>query len=110
MVYLHNLRTNIYDGQKIRPGDIMSFGDSTGFSTGDHVHFHLKEIDDNGHTKNRDNGYGGAIDPTPFWENTYISDVHIDEARKRNYALQKQVILLMQAIIKKLMEQIAKKS
>lgn len=50
----------------VKKGELIGFGDSTGFSTGHHLHFGLKLLDDNGQVLNRDNGYDGAVDPTPY--------------------------------------------
>lgn len=50
----------------VKKGDIIGLGDSTGFSTGPHLHFGLKLLDNNGNVLNRDNGYDGAVDPAPY--------------------------------------------
>lgn len=56
-------------GLRVKRGDIIGYADSTGLSTGDHLHFGLKPVmfiggayinlEDN-------NGYYGAIDPKPY--------------------------------------------
>ena len=53
-------------GQRIKHGALLGYWDSTGYSTGHHLHFGLKETDKKGATINRYNGYNGAIDPLPF--------------------------------------------
>lgn len=66
-IYYHLLKTNIeVSDQLIKRGDLIGWSDNTGkYTTADHLHWELK-LTKNGATKNRDNGYGGAIDPTPY--------------------------------------------
>lgn len=52
-------------------GDILGYADNTGLSTGDHLHFGLKPIKQHGHpgywvNLEPENGYLGAIDPSPY--------------------------------------------
>lgn len=47
----------------VREGEKLGYIDSTGFSSGPHLHLGLYEYDDKGNKLNSDNGYGGAIDP-----------------------------------------------
>lgn len=67
-------------GTPVKQGDLIGFADSTGLSSGDHVHFALKPIKAGiptsqdatdmgiGQWVNQEptNGYLGAIDPTPY--------------------------------------------
>lgn len=59
-------------GDKVSVGDILAEVDSTGMSTGDHLHFGLKPIaqgenDWVWYNVEQNNGYLGAIDPAPYW-------------------------------------------
>jgi hypothetical protein len=63
------------DNYKINPvkaGDLIGYADNTGLSTGDHLHWGLKLISDEGVTLNQGNGYLGAIDPLPFLDKGYV--------------------------------------
>ena len=74
VIYWHLQKVDVFDGQEVRMGDRIGFGDSTGFSTGDHVHFALKQVNERGRSINIDNGYFGAIDPTPYFDVKFILD------------------------------------
>ncbi len=58
-------------GLPVKRGDLIGYADSTGLSTGDHVHWGLKPVlfgESAGAWYNTEpnNGYMGAIDPTPY--------------------------------------------
>lgn len=65
-------KSPIEDNQysNVKTGDLLGYADSTGLSTGDHLHLSLKPIylDDKGLWQNLEQGnpYKGAIDPYPF--------------------------------------------
>lgn len=61
-------------GQVVKGGDLLGLADSTGYSTGNHLHRDLKECDANYNTLNHENGYLGAIDMNPFFMNIFIVD------------------------------------
>lgn len=65
-IYWHLKSFAVDNGQHVKAGELLGLGDSTGFSTGSHLHFGVKLLDSNGNVLNRDNGFDGAIDPTPF--------------------------------------------
>jgi len=49
----------------VRAGQVIGFVNSTGYSTGDHLHLTI-QIYKNGVLQNANNGYGGAVDPLPL--------------------------------------------
>lgn len=73
--HLQKVEVNIQKGIKVNAGQIIGYADNTGkYTTGDHLHFGLKQVDKDGNTLNKDNGYGGAIDPSPYFAERYGKD------------------------------------
>jgi hypothetical protein len=65
-------------GQILESGDLIGYGDSTGYSTGNHLHRGLKkqykdELD-RYQTLDTNNGFNGAIDPASYFKNIFIKD------------------------------------
>lgn len=52
----------------ISRGDIIGYVDSTGFSTGDHLHLSVYELDKNLSKLFPNNGYSGAVDPLKYFK------------------------------------------
>lgn len=69
-LYAHQLEF-VGTNRNVKQGDLIGRVDSTGFSTGDHLHFGLKP-------KNpvMTNGYLGSIDPLPYFLMTNTIPVH----------------------------------
>jgi len=65
-IYWHLLAWNVKVGQEVKQGDVIATGNSTGFSTGDHLHFGLKPLNDDFTNLEQGNGFYGAIDPLPY--------------------------------------------
>lgn len=62
-IYWHLKKMFVSVGDKVNQYAIIGLADNTGFSSGTHLHFGLKQTNDNGTTINYDNGYAGAVDP-----------------------------------------------
>lgn len=73
-VYWHLIDDDavVHTGQVVKAGDLIGYADSTGISTGDHLHFAVVPLQNT----DLNNGYRGAIDPQPFFNGKYASDIH----------------------------------
>lgn len=57
-------------GAKLTFGQELGIAGNTGMSTGAHLHFGYYPA-----TANKNNGYGGAEDPMPFYDNRFCLDI-----------------------------------
>lgn len=64
--YWHLAAMDVDMGDQVSAGQLVGYCDNTGYSSGDHLHFQVKETDADGNTINKENGYLGAIDPAPL--------------------------------------------
>lgn len=59
LAHLKEFKVNI--NKIVKEGDLIGIADNTGWSTGSHLHWGYYK-----HPRDRQNGYGGTIDPTPY--------------------------------------------
>ncbi len=83
-IFWHNLCNAVRVGQIVETGDLIALGDSTGKATGPHVHRGLKKCNSQYKTLNWHNGYRGAIDLTPFYEDIFVLDKMRELLRKKS--------------------------
>ena len=71
LTYGHLHQAKVTVGQQVRQGEVIALSDNTGFSTGPHLHFGVRQfVPGSSNIANYDNGYKGAIDPMPFFQTT----------------------------------------
>lgn len=80
-IYWHLTKDDavVKTGQQVKAGDLIGYADNTGLSTGDHLHFGLKpqawnETDWTWVNAEQQNGYLGAINPTPYFNGYFAQD------------------------------------
>lgn len=82
-LFWHLKAVDVYDKKPIAFGDRIGWADSTGASSGPHVHFAMKVSDVNSwFTIDSDNGYTGAIDFSHWFSNQFVLDVISAEKAK----------------------------
>lgn len=77
--YWHLKQVEVTLGQSITPGMRLGLTDTTGYSSGSHLHFELKIIattaTGNEYNVFQDNGWYGAVDPLPYLSDQYAEDI-----------------------------------
>lgn len=66
IAYWHNAVNLVKKGDKVKIGQLIALADSTGLSTGPHLHFAVKPVTKSGKNILQDNGYFGAVDPKQY--------------------------------------------
>jgi len=100
--YWHFISLNVHVGDNVRTGDLIGYADSTGFSSGDHLHFELKPVKIEGYengipyTSNvlQNNTHLGSIDPLPYMD-TKITALDVKKLSDKIAWLKEQVALLL---------------
>lgn len=89
--YWHFYRVTVHDGQRVRVGDQIGEGDSTGASSGNHVHAAWKWCNKDGSGIHEGNGYFGAF-TCPGFMNEFVLDyiARIAEWNAKNAVALKQ--------------------
>ena len=100
--FWHLIAIFVKVGDKLDTGRVIGFNDTTGWATGPHVHRDIKPmIDINGSLKPKydNNGYFGAVDIEPFYEDIFVLDKMAQlNAQKNN------ILKMIPDIIKKIFE------
>lgn len=73
----HFIALDCYLGEKVRVGDLIGYADSTGNSSGDHLHFDLCPVRNVGNEwiKVIQNNTYGKIDPLPYIDMRFALDI-----------------------------------
>lgn len=75
--YWHFCALDVHMGERVSTGQLIGYADSTGFSTADHLHFEVKPLNPDGSNSLQDNGFFGAVDPTPYMFEDFARDVDV---------------------------------
>ncbi len=94
----------VHSSDEVKAGDPIARADNTGMSTGTHLHFGIKPVAQGEQewqwwNVEQQNGYGGAIDPEPYFiegavKHIFLKDMRFgdesDEVRKMQVWLQRK--------------------
>lgn len=107
--FWHLQKFIVHDDQKIITGQLLGFCDNTGLSGGDHLHWSMKKCDEYGNPLDRNNGYYGAMDFSPWFENEFIiTFLQLKNAEAQIKTVQLTFIQILNKVIFLLREQIRK--
>jgi murein DD-endopeptidase MepM/ murein hydrolase activator NlpD len=96
--YGHLLDFAVKEGDVVDTGDLLGRCDNTGkYTTGSHLHYGLYECTANAATLNRDNGYGGAINPKQWYAPMYVCE-YLAKQKEAIGILQKLINLVKQLL------------
>lgn len=72
-LYWHLIQDDavVHTGQVVKAGDLLGYADSTGVSTGSHLHMGLTI-----YPADYNNGYQGHVDPQPYFNGKYAEDIN----------------------------------
>ena len=77
--YAHLMSFAVKKNQTVKAGQLIGFTGNTGFTTGPHLHFGIRELGFWGQIKNKDNGYLGWINPVLCYDATQKKEALIDK-------------------------------
>lgn len=105
-IYWHLKSFAVKANTPVLAGDIIGYADNTGMSTGSHLHFGIKPVaqgeqDWAWYNIEQNNGYFGAINPTPYWNRLYAKDAQtILSILNQQISLLTKVVELYRLMIK----------
>ncbi len=89
--YWHFIAIDVDKGQKVRTGTLLGYADSTGYSTGDHLHYELKPVAQNSrglwYNVLQNNGGYGSINPEPYMTDSFALDINLIVKMLENISL-----------------------
>lgn len=77
----------------IKEGDLVGLVDSTGFSTGNHLHFGLRQLNKQNQILNYNNGTFGWIDSLPYWKDLSVMETKPVKIYKDNRTVPATIIV-----------------
>jgi murein DD-endopeptidase MepM/ murein hydrolase activator NlpD len=99
--YWHLKTMYVEVGDKIEAGQLIGVSDSTGYSSGNHLHFEGQPMDRDagGHPylSFNGNGIGAAIDIEPYFNGQYAQDLYVTSLRQRAITLLYKLIDALKA-------------
>ena len=94
--YWHFIALDVYLGEKILVGDLIGYADSTGYSTGDHLHFELKPVS----IRDYENG-------VPVCDNVLQNNTHLGSINPLTY-MEMESALAMGGVVRSFKELLAR--
>ncbi len=92
--------------QLVKVGDVIGYADNTGFSFGDHLHFGLKpedvgEEEWKWYNLEPNNGFYGAIDPTPYMNQFCAEDFNLVMSNlNTQFSVLTEIVNLLKSMLK----------
>ena len=103
--YWHLMSYNVVKGQTVQTGDFIGLANSTGLSSGDHLHFELKPNIKNSmgvwYNVFQDNGYYGSVNPEPYFNKLYAQQAKRFD-KNLEYGQSGSEVLRLQSILKEM--------
>jgi len=86
-IYYHLADWTVSVNDDVKTGDLIGYTDNTGiYTTGGHLHFGLKFVNNKGNTLNKSNGTLGAVDPSSYFPRGWdVTPVNKFYGKKRNW-------------------------
>ena len=84
VLYAHCSKFLVKQGENIFKGQFIAESGNTGLSSGPHLHFGLRILDEQSNVINRNNGYFGSIDPLELFDlSESNTPANLDEIKEK---------------------------